>query len=218
MIQFILAGWPSTQGDTPENIHSLWNYRDKLSIIDGISLKGTHIIVPEIPRPQILKQLHYAHLGVDKTHNVTKLTVFWSSIHTEIENMVRSCTTYQEMLPRKPTDPLIPHPIPISTWYTLGAHIFYLNKKIYSCIVDYHSKFPLVKELPDNSVHSLKEAFKDIISEHRISRELVIDGGTNFTPDEFQKFCKMLDIKSKITSSYHHCSNVQVENCVKLIK
>ena len=47
LIQFILAGWPSTQDDTPESIHSFWNYRDELSIIDGIVLKGTCIIVPE---------------------------------------------------------------------------------------------------------------------------------------------------------------------------
>ena len=55
LIQFILAGWPLTWGDTSENIHSFWNYRDELSIIDGIVLKGACIIVPEILRPQILK-------------------------------------------------------------------------------------------------------------------------------------------------------------------
>ena len=44
------------------------------------------------------------------------------------------------------------------------------------------------------------------------------DAGTNFTSDEFQTFCRKLDIKSKITSSYHHSSNGQVENCIKLIK
>ena len=210
-------GWSSTQSDTPVNIHSFWNYRDKLSIIDGIVLKGTCIIVPEILRPQILEQLNYAHLGIDKTHNMAKSTVYWPNIHTDIETMVKSCTTCQEMLPTKPANPLIPHPIPISTWYTLGAEDFYLDKKIYLCVVDYHSKFPLVKVLPDTSAHSLKEAFKDIISEHRFFWELVSDAGVNLTSDEFQKICTMLDIKCKITYSYHHSSNGWVENCIKLI-
>ena len=75
------------------------------------------------------------------------------------------------------------------------------------CVVDYHSKFPLVNVLTDNSAHSLKEAFEDIIWEHRLFRELVNDAGVNFISDEFQKFCTMLDIKYKITSSYHH-SNI----------
>ena len=131
---------------------------------------------------------------------------------------MKSCTACSELLPTRPANPLIPHPIPSSTWYTLGADIFHLDKKIYLCVVDHHSKFPIVKELLDNSMHSLKEAFKDIISEHGIFGELVSDAGTNFTSDEFPKFCKMLDIKSKITSSYQHSSNGQVENCIKLIK
>ena len=100
----------------------------------------------------------------------------------------------------KLANPLISHAIPISMCYTLGTDVVCLDKKIYLCVVNYHRKFPLVKVLLDNSAHSLKEAFKDIISEHGIFRELVSDAGTNFTSDDFQKFCKMLDIKCKITS------------------
>ena len=181
-------------------------------------LKGTRIIIPTKLRPQILELLHYAHLGVDKTRDMAKSTVYWPNIHKEIENMIKNCQTCQEMLPTKPANTLIPHPIPSSAWYTLGADVFYLNKKIYLCLIDYFSKFPVIHELPDNSTHSLKEAFKDIISEYGFFRELVSDAGTNFTLDEFQTFCRKLDIKSKITSRYHHSSNGQVENCIKLIK
>ena len=116
--------------DIPENIHSFWNYRDELSIIDGIVLKGTCIIVPERLRPQILKQLHYAHLGVHKTCSMAKPTVYWPNIHTEIENMVKSCIACSELLQIRPANPLIPQPIPTSTWCTLGADVFYLDKKI----------------------------------------------------------------------------------------
>ena len=91
-------------------------------------------------------------------------TIYWSNIHTEIENMVKSCTACSELLPTRPANPVIPHPIPTSAWYALGADILYLDKKIYLCVLDYCSKFQIVKELPDNSTHSLKEAFKDIIS------------------------------------------------------
>ena len=122
------------------------------------------------------------------------------------------------MLPTKPANTLIPDPIPSSAWYTLGADIFYLDMKIYLYLIDCYSKFPIIHELPDNSTHSLKEAIKDVISEYGFFKELVSDTDTNFTSDDFQTFCRKLDIKSKITSSYHHSSNGQVENCIKLIK
>ena len=143
---------------------------------------------------------------------------YWPYIDKEIENMVKSCTACSELPPTRPANSLIPHPIPTTTWYTLGADIFFLHKKIYLCVVDYHSKFLIVKELLDNSTHSLKEAFKDMILERGIFRELVSDAGMNFTSDEFQKFRKMQDIKSKMISSYQHGSNGQVKNYIIVIK
>ena len=106
--------------------------------------------------------------------------------------MVMNCQTCQEMLPTKPSNTLIPHPIPSGAWYTLGADVVYLDKKIYLCLIDYYSKFPVICELPDNSTHSLKEAIKDIISEYGFFRELVSDEGTNFTSDEFKHFAGSL--------------------------
>ena len=96
-------------------------------------------------QPQILELLHYAHLGVYKTRDMAKLTVYWPNIHKEIENMIKNCQTCQEMLPTKPANTLIPHPIPSSAWYTLGADVFYLSKKIYLCLIDYFSKFPVIQ-------------------------------------------------------------------------
>ena len=104
LIRFIMAGWPSTQDDTPDIIHAFWNYRDELSIVDGIVLKGARIIIPTKLQPQILELLHYAHLGVDKTRDMAKSTVYWPNIHKEIEKMVKNCQTCQEILPTKPAN------------------------------------------------------------------------------------------------------------------
>ena len=76
---------------------------------------------------------------------MVKSTVYWPNIHTEIENMVKSCTACQEMLPTKPSDPLIPHPIPISVWYTLGAVIFTLTKRFIYVLWTTTVSFPLLK-------------------------------------------------------------------------
>ena len=38
--------------DLPPVIRSYWPYRDELSVNDGISMKGSRIIIPEPPTPQ----------------------------------------------------------------------------------------------------------------------------------------------------------------------
>ena len=90
--------------------------------------------------------------------------------------------------------------------------------KWYLCIVDYYSKFPVVHELKDNSADALVHAFEDIFCEYDRCREIISDAGSNFVSEHFQRFCSKIDIKHVTTSSYHHSSNGQVENSIKLIK
>ena len=37
------------------------------------------------------------------------------------------------------------HDTPDKPWATVDADIFMLNNKTYLCVVDYHSKFPVMK-------------------------------------------------------------------------
>ena len=44
--KFIIAGWPNTKDELHANIRPYWPYRHKLSVINGIILKGRHIVIP----------------------------------------------------------------------------------------------------------------------------------------------------------------------------
>ena len=44
------------------------------------------------------------------------------------------------------------------------------------------------------------------------------DVGGNFTSENFEKFCKKLNVTCAALSSYHHQSNGQAEACIKLGK
>ena len=44
--ELIIQGWPKDIKQCPLPLHSYWNYRDELSIVDGVVVKGSHIIIP----------------------------------------------------------------------------------------------------------------------------------------------------------------------------
>ena len=46
------------------------------------------------------------------------------------------------------------HEIPGKPWEVVGITIFILHNKSYFCIVDYHSKFPVIKKMEDLSADS----------------------------------------------------------------
>ena len=86
------------------------------------------------------------------------------------------------------------------------------------CIVDYNSKFPVIKRLEGLSADNLINVVKTIFAEYGIPRKLMLDVGTNFVSDNFHQFCKSLNIEQATSSAYHHQSNGQVEACIKFIK
>ena len=44
----IIKGWSKLRDDCPLSLGDFWGYRDELSILDGLVLKGTRIIVPRV--------------------------------------------------------------------------------------------------------------------------------------------------------------------------
>ena len=42
----IITGWPYSRDELCEELQPYWSYRDELAVIDGIILKGRHIIMP----------------------------------------------------------------------------------------------------------------------------------------------------------------------------
>ena len=69
LIQHINDGFPDSSAKCPEAIHPFFSFRDKLSVCNGIVLKGhNRIIVAESLRAQAVNILHNkAHLGLNKT-------------------------------------------------------------------------------------------------------------------------------------------------------
>ena len=43
----IIKGWPDNRSNCPMSLRDFWSYRDELSILDSLILKGTRIIVPK---------------------------------------------------------------------------------------------------------------------------------------------------------------------------
>ena len=95
--------------------------------------------------------------------------------------------------------------------------MFTLHNKNYLCIVDYHSKFPVIKK-EDLSADSLTLTCKIISAEFGLPKKIMSEVGGTFISDKFKIFYRSLNIEQSFSSSYHHQSNGQVEACIKPIK
>ena len=44
-----------------------WSFSDDMAVIDGIMMKGRHVIIPEVLKVQVLDKVHINHMGIEKT-------------------------------------------------------------------------------------------------------------------------------------------------------
>ena len=114
----IIAGWPDSKDEIMAELKPYWSYRDELVVIDGIILKGRHIIIPNSLRQQVLKQLHMNHMGIEKMKLLAHECVYWYSINADIEKYIKQCATCLKFQQMQLKEKIIHHD---NTPHTLGS-------------------------------------------------------------------------------------------------
>ena len=95
-------------------------------------------------------------------------------------------------------------------WEVAGVDIFFVKNK-HLCIVDYYSKFPLVKKTKAVSLSAddLVRAAKIVFNEFELPKKIISYVGMNFTSQKFRQFCRKMNIEQAITSFPHYQSSGQ---------
>ena len=63
---YIHMGWPNDHRMLPQELHTFWNYREDLSMENGLITKVARLLIPSTLRKKALEQIHDGHLGIEK--------------------------------------------------------------------------------------------------------------------------------------------------------
>ena len=180
-----------------------WNFRDELSVEDGLILpKSLHAAAQE--------QIHYAHQGADKCKLRAKAAVFWCGINHDIDEMVKACANTKETP--------IPHDVPKHAWHTLATDLFHWNDTEYMLIADLYSKFPIIRKLTNMSSSTVINHLKGIFDEHGIPERLISDNGPQYSSEEFRVFSARYGFEQVTSSPLYPRSNGFIERTVQTVK
>ena len=127
----VYHGWPKVCSDCHPLLLDDWNFRDEISLEDGLLFKGHRLIIPESVRGKALQMIHEGHYSVEKALLGAREAVFWPRITQDITNEVQSCNTCQVYSKSQPRETLQQHEIPAQPWTKIGADLFELQGKHY---------------------------------------------------------------------------------------
>ncbi|XP_062610827.1 uncharacterized protein K02A2.6-like [Saccostrea cucullata] len=218
LTKFILEGWPDLRRNCLDPIKEYWNFRDELSVENGLIMKGLRIVIPHDLRTELLKILHVGHTGVEKTLRRARDIVFWPGLTKDVTDLILNCNVCLELRNSNPKEPLQSHEIPSYPWQTIASYLFLWDDKDYVLFVDYYSRYFGVFRLTNTHSSTIISKCKEVFARYGIPENFVLDNGPQYSSYEFADFSKEWNFQHVTSSPRYPRSNGLAERTVQTIK
>ena len=211
-------GWPDQRKQCQHELCDYWNFRCDLVLADGLILKGHCIVLQKFLRQEVLQALHSAHQGETKTLLLAKESVFWPGITNDIRNMIKDCQLCAQHQAAPPKMPILQPELPTRPWEKIGTDLFEYKEQNYLMIVDYYSRYIIVRKIPNIRADTVSDTFTQVLTEFGLPSTIMADRGTQYTSEAFRTKCKDSNINLVFSSPYHHQTNSVAERAIGTVK
>ena len=217
--QTISRGWPSSKDNLDPELCPYFNFRDEMTLEDGIILRGDRLVIPASLRFDMKNKIHGGHLDIKSCLCRARTYIYWPGMSKEIRQFVEQCSTCASLQNKQAPQPLHLHKIPQRPWEKIGIDIFTIKGRNYLITVDYYSQFFEVDFLKDDLTSTnIISKLKAHIARYGIPEKIISDNGPQLVSKEFQHFCSTYTIQHETISPGNSKSNGQSEAAVKIAK
>ena len=150
-----------------------------------------------------------------------KETVYWPGLNDQLENSILNCQLclkYSKSKNKSMPPTSLGHEVPTVPWSKVATDIFHYESQLYLLIVDYTSRFPIVRRLKLMSAQNITEHFKSIFSEYGWPDTLVSDNGPCYTAEMFTNLMKEYAVNHITSSPHYPQSNGLAEKFIQIVK
>lgn len=218
----IQNSWPKNIKHLTDDLKIFHQYRNELSVKDGLIFKGDQILILYSLRRTMIDRVHVSHNGIEVTLNLAKSNIFWPGMTSEIKNKLRNCQICAKYQSSQQKTQMISHNIPLFPFQYISMDVFMTDFRgkttKFLIIVDHYSDYFEVDILKDLTPSTLIDCCKINFARHGIPARVCTDNGTNFISQEFKTFCLKWDIEHVSSSPHHQQGNGKAEAAVKIAK
>ena len=148
--------------------------------------------------------------------------MYWPGFYEELKELVTNCTTCLKFSSHKLiclcNRQYAGHEIPVHPWSKIESDIFYFEGDRYLLIVDYSSRFPIIRKLSSMTGKAIAHHMQPIFAEYGWPDTLVMDNGPCYTWKEFQMLMESMSVNHSTSSPHYPQSNGLAQKFVGIIK
>ena len=190
----------------------------ELSHKGGVVLKGNQLVVPKGLRATVLSIAHANHLGINKTKSLLRTKVWWPSIGSDVEKLIRDCVSCTLVQPPNKAEPLTMTEMP-PCWSKLHVDLCGPFPDGFSIIgiVDAGSRWPEVLIVRSTKTSVIVDHLSKLFINKGRPVEIVSDNGPQFISSEFRDFCKSWNVHHHLVTPEYPQANSEIERFFKTI-
>ena len=212
--EFTMGTWPQVP---PLEARAYAAVRDELSIVDGLLVKGSRIVIPACMYAEMLAKLHEGHQGIIKCQRRARNSVWWPGITVQIKNLISRCNVCMQFRVQH-AEPMVSTPLPTRPWQKIASDLFHFQGKKYLLVVDYFSRFIEIALLSSSNASTVLMHMKSIFARHGCPETMVTDGGPPYSSKEFRQFAAKYGFHHIFSSPEYPQGNSEAERAVQTIK
>ena len=132
-------------------------------------------------RLETLKVLDLGHYAVNKMQLRALETIYWPGINKDIIRCYQSCKSCIKYSKSQRNEPFQSHPTPEAPWHMVATDLFETKNSKYLLIVDYYSRFPVLRKLSSTTSIVLIQEMKAVFTEFGVPSVIVSDESPQYT-------------------------------------
>ena len=200
----IVQGYVSTKNRV--ELSAYLHVFQELSVVDGLVLRGTKLIVPASLWRTAVMLSHEGHQGILRTKQLLRSTMWFPGMDKLVEKETAQCMPCQVTVSTHQQEPLNPTQLPQEPWDKLAMDLYSpLASGEYLLVVQCHySPFPVVEVVSSTSVHGVIPAVNRIMSNFGILQELTSDNGSPYNSETFKQFSHWMSFEHTKKTPYTH--------------
>lgn len=90
IVAYTQKSWPDKRA-VDAGVLPYYSVAAELSMVDGLLMRGSRIIIPPPLRQEMLTKLHTGHQGIVKCRERARQSMWWPGMGKELEELVRNC-------------------------------------------------------------------------------------------------------------------------------
>ena len=144
--------------------------------------------------------------------------LYSGSTSTDIEELVQKCSLCQSQQNSTSSIQKYVSEVPPHPWHTIGSNLFYFRRIDFLVVVDYFSKYLLMRKIPNSTSSAVIKELGMIFSEFGRPQVFRSDNGPCYSSQEFRFFMQNWTIEHRTSSPHFPQSNGLAESMVKVSK